>query len=139
MCGIKFDSRFIEPPLLREMLKQLSSLDKLHDKVDPKSLSEHMLHGDDEGMLHLNQDELLNFETFKRVVVDHHIFSNTLHCVYLLILLVLDEIHFSKGASANELEDLKVVKDELGNILHVPCHLLSAVNGFGGGAGRWHL
>jgi hypothetical protein len=121
------------------MLEQLSSLDKLHDKVDPESLSEHMLHRDNEGMLDLNQDKLLDFETLKRVVIDHHIFSNTLHCVDLLILLVLHEIHFSKSASAYQLEDLEVVKDELGDILLVACHLLSAVNGLGRRAGRWHL
>ena len=139
LSGIEFDPSLIEPPLFGEMLEQLSSLDKLHDKVDPKCLGEHMLHRDDEGMLNLNQDELFNFKTLKRVVVDHNIFSNTLHCVNLLIFLVLDKIDFSESASANQLEDLEVVKDELGHILLVVRHLLSAVNSLAGSAGRWHL
>jgi len=95
------------------MLKQLSSLYKLHNKVNPESLSKHMIHGDNEGVFHLDEDQLFNFQTLQRVVVDHHVFSDALHCVDLHIFLVLDEVDLAEGASANELQDLEVIEDIL--------------------------
>jgi hypothetical protein len=41
------------------MLKQLSSLDKVHDKVDPEVLYENVVHGYDEWVVDLVQYLLL--------------------------------------------------------------------------------
>ena len=68
-------------------------------------------------------------------MVDHHIFSNALHCINLLVFLVLDQVDLSEGAPSDELEDLEIVENELGDVLDITGHLLPAVDGLGGGTG----
>jgi hypothetical protein len=61
------------------MFEQFTTLDKLHYEVDSSVRREDLFHGYDEGVLDLKEDELFNFETLDRFVLEHNIFPYTLH------------------------------------------------------------
>ena len=65
LSGVELDTLLAESPLLGEVLEELAALDELHNEVDAGFRGEHLLHGDDEGMLHLQKNEFLNLETLK--------------------------------------------------------------------------
>ena len=62
LSRIKLCFRFRKALALRQVLEQLSTLNELHDEVDTISFLEHVVHADNEGMIHLVQDELLDLQ-----------------------------------------------------------------------------
>lgn len=102
------------------MLKQLSTLDKLHDEVDAISLLEDVIHTDNERVVDLIQNELLDFERFDRLVLNDDILTNDLHCIEFILPRAPDEIDFAESASANDANQLEVVPGHL-------CHCATPV------------
>ena len=92
------------------MLEQLTALNERHDEVDASVLSKHCLHGDHERVLDLEQDQLLDLQRLKRVVLEDDVFANALHRVRFVVELVLHQVNFAKRATANQLDNFVVFK-----------------------------
>jgi len=88
-----------------------------------------MLHRYDKRVFYLNEDQFLNFQALQRIMIDYNVFSNTLHCVYLIVFLVLNKVHFSKRSSADQLQNFEIVKYEFWNIVNFSRFLVPRVNG----------
>jgi hypothetical protein len=72
-------------------------------------------------------------------MIDNNVFSNALHCVYLIVLMILNQINFSKCSSSNQLQNFEIVKHEFGYIISVSRFLVSRVNSLGVGTRRRQL
>jgi len=59
--SIKLNTVFIELLLLWQMLKEFTSLYKLHDEVNSCLIGKHMIHRYDKRMVDLQQYQFLNF------------------------------------------------------------------------------
>ena len=71
----------IEALYSSQVSEQLPSPDEVHDEIDSKVVLEHVIHAHDERVLNSIEDILLQLETFKKVLIDYHIFSDALHSV----------------------------------------------------------
>ena len=67
--------------------------DIVHYKIDAVGSLVNKLHLNDEGVVHLEKDELLKLDILQRVAVDNDVFADTLHCIILLVQRKVDEIH----------------------------------------------
>jgi hypothetical protein len=72
-------------------------------------LLEHVLHADDEWMLHTQHDVLLQSQVLQLLTVNDYILPDTLHSVYESCLFLLDHVNLSKGALTNNLLHHKVI------------------------------
>ena len=81
LSGIKLGLGLREALLFGKVLKELTTLDELHDEIDAVRLLEDVVHADDERMVHLVKDEFLDLEGLDGLVLNHHILSNALHRV----------------------------------------------------------
>ena len=79
--GIELRLGLREALLLGQVLEELAALDEFHDEVDAVRLLKDVVHADDERMVHLVKDEFLDLEGFDGLVLNHHVLSDTLHCV----------------------------------------------------------
>ena len=83
------------------MLKEFAPLNELHDEVDPVGFLEHIIHADDEWMVHLVQNESLDLERLDRFVLYYYILSDHLHREILILQLVTNKINFAESTSTN--------------------------------------
>ena len=90
-------------------------------------------------MFNLDQDEFFDFETFKRIMVNHNIFTNRFHGVNLVIFLVLNQVNFAECASANQLKDFEIVEDKFLHIVSIVWFLISTIDSCRVGCWRWHI
>ena len=91
------------------MSEKLAAFDEFHDKVDSEIVLEDILHVHDEGMIHLEEDVFLQLYVLKLLILHYDVFSDTFHGKNLLVLLILDEINFSKGSLAYHPEYQKIL------------------------------
>lgn len=68
-------------------------------------------------MVGFEKDVLLKFGALNLVVVDDHVFSKRFHGEIFLVVFLLDKEYFSKGASADDLDELEALKRNLGVVL----------------------
>lgn len=114
--GIELHPLLAKAPLLRQVLEQLAALHELHHEVDARLGGEHLLHGDNERVLHLQKDQLLNLQTLERLVLYNDVLADALHRKVLVGVNILDQVNFSEGAPADMPDDLIVFKLKLGNV-----------------------
>ena len=95
------------------MLEKFSPLDEVHDEVDAESFLKDVVHANDEGVIHLVENEFLDLERIDWVVLDNHILSDALHRVQLPILLATHQIHLPKSAPSNDTQQFEVVPGRL--------------------------
>jgi len=69
-------------------------------------------------------------------MIYHDILADALHGIYLVILLILDEIYFSEGAPSNELENFEIIEDKFRDVIGISRLLVSGVDGGATGTGR---
>jgi len=111
--GVELDDLLREPPFLGQVLIQLSARYEIHDKVDVEGFLEDILHLDYEGVVHLEQDHLLELQVEQRVVVDDDVLPDAFHRVQPLIPPVHHQVHLSEGAPPDDAEDLEVFQLDL--------------------------
>ncbi len=90
------------------MLEEFSSSNKVHKEIDTVLFLEDIIHADEEGMSHLQEDLLLKTEVFKLFIIDDDVFPNTFHGINLLLLVMLNQEHFTERALADDALDNKV-------------------------------
>ena len=95
------------------MFEQLASLNELHDEVDAVRLLEHVVHADNEGMVHLVQDELFDLQRLHRLVLDYYVFSDDFHGVVLVLQLVAHQVDLAESATPDDTDQLKVIPRHL--------------------------
>ena len=66
------------------MLEEFTTLDEIHEKVYPICLLEHIIHPNDERMIHLIQYQFLYLKTVYGLVFDDYILAYALHSVVLV-------------------------------------------------------
>ena len=64
-------------------------------------------------MVHLIKNKLLNLERLDRLMLNDNIFADALHGVVLVLNLVLDEIDFAKGSTADDTDQFEVIPGNL--------------------------
>lgn len=104
---------FAEPFHFDKMSEQFTALDELHDEINAEVILEDVLHVNDERVINLKKDVLLKLNVFELLILYNYILSDALHGKYLLVLLILHQVNFSKGALANHLQDHKVLQPGL--------------------------
>ena len=68
---------------LDQMPEELTALNEVHQEIDACLVTEHVVHADDEGVVHLVQDLLLQLEGVHVLILEDHVLSNALHGVNL--------------------------------------------------------
>jgi len=95
------------------MLKELSALNELHDKVDPVGLLENIVHSNYKRMVHLIEDEFLDLERLYGFVLYHDIFSDNLHREVFVLQFIAHEIDFAESATTYDANELEVIPGHL--------------------------
>ena len=95
------------------MLEELSSLNEVHDKVDAEVLDEHVVHGDNKGMVDLIQDLLFQMQILQAVMLKHDILPNAFHSRKLFGVPILNQEDFSKGALSYDINHYEILKLDL--------------------------
>ena len=90
------------------MAEKLSTFDKFHQEIDTELILEDVLHVDQEGVVHLEEDVLLHGDVVQLIVLKYEVFADALHGVESLRLLVLDEEHLTKSSFAYSFLNFKV-------------------------------
>ena len=109
LSSIELSLLFTESLFFWQVFEEFASLNEVHNEVDSVRLLEHIVHANDEWVIHLVQNQFLNLQTVDGLVLDDHVFSDTFHGVEFATDLALHQIHFAKGASANDRNKLEVV------------------------------
>lgn len=84
--------------------------DIVHDEINTERFLEHILHTDNEWVIHLQQYQFLEMEILYRIMLYHDILPDTLHCVSFPIGCIFNQIHFSKRPLPDDLLYFEVVK-----------------------------
>ena len=92
------------------MFEEFSALNKVHDKVDTVGFLENVVHADDEWMVHLQQDQLFDFERVDWVVFDDDVFSNNFHSVQPIVAFALNQKYFPKSATSDAFDKFKILE-----------------------------
>ncbi len=95
------------------MSEELTSLDKLHEKVDAELVLEYIIHAHNERMLNRVQDVLLQFDVLVLLIIYHNIFPNTFHRVYASRVDVLNKIDLSESALSDHLHNDEILEFDL--------------------------
>jgi hypothetical protein len=93
--------------------EELASFDEFHDEINAEVVLEDVFHVYDERVLNRVQDIFFKFDVFKLLIIDNNIFADAFHGEDFIILLILNEIDFSKGAFSNHFQDLEVAQFRL--------------------------
>ena len=101
LCGVEDHLRFWQLLPFFQELHQVTARDEFHYKVDSHFLGEDVIHRDDKRVLDLKQNEFLSLNALNRIELNHSVFSYGFHGILFACDLILDEIHFAKGAFAN--------------------------------------
>ena len=99
-----------ESPDFLQMAEKLPALYKLHQEIDAEFGLEHVLHVDQERVIHPEQHILLHFYIFHVVELNYEIFADGLHCVENLGFLVLDQENLAETSLADLLLDVEVTQ-----------------------------
>lgn len=94
--------------LLREVLEKLTTLNKVHNEIDPVGFLEDVIHTYDERVVDLEQDDALDFQAVEGLMSDNDVFPDALHSVELVVSPHPDKINFTEGTSSNDASELKV-------------------------------
>uniref|UniRef100_A0A7S3IL17 Uncharacterized protein n=1 Tax=Strombidium inclinatum TaxID=197538 RepID=A0A7S3IL17_9SPIT len=120
--GIELGARFVEALLSREMSENLTSLNELHHEVDARGLGENLLQGNDEGVVDLEEDELLDLEALHAIVIDDVVLADALHGVVFLVFDVLNQVDLAEGATPNQRYQPHVLERVLRHVILVAGH-----------------
>ena len=77
----EFDLLLFKSSLLTEMIEEITTLDVLKEEVESIFVLEHVIHGEDEWVLSLEQDILLSSSVYDLTLLDEDIFVDSLHSV----------------------------------------------------------
>ena len=95
------------PPLSNDYIL-VTLLDEVHEEVYSELVLEHILHVHDEGVLHIEQDVFLQFNILKLLIINDNVLSDTLHSIYFVVFVMLNQIYLSESALPNHLPYYKV-------------------------------
>jgi len=90
------------------MIKNISSLDILQEKVNSKFILENVFHGEDEWVLGLEQDIFLRFGINDLTLLNENIFVDSLHSKLAASLLVHNQEYLTKRSLINDFLDLEI-------------------------------
>ena len=108
-----------ESNLVAEMEEKLAAIQKVGDEIQTFVGLKGVVELDNERMCDLLHDVPLNLDLVRLVGADDEVLLERLHRVDLIACLLLGEVDFTKGASANDLEQLEVFDGQLGFLLGV--------------------
>ena len=106
----KFGGVFWEAPHFLQMAEKLSTLYKLHQEIDAELCLKHILHVNQERVVHLEQYVLLHFEISHVVELNYKIFADGLHRIENLGSLVLDQEYLAKTSLTDLFLDVEVIQ-----------------------------
>ena len=110
LSRIEASALLSETALFRKMLEEFTSLNEVHDKVDAEVLDEHVVHGDNEGMVNLIQYLLFQMQIFQAVMLKNDILPYAFHRIKLLGVPILNQEDFSEGALSNDIDHCEILK-----------------------------
>ena len=93
-----------------QVSEQLTTLDKLHEKVNSKLILEDILHVNKEGMLDGIQNIFLQLNVLHLLILQNHIFPDALHGIELLVKLVLHQEYFTESTLADQFSEFEVLQ-----------------------------
>jgi len=88
--SVKLGFLLFKSSLLRQVLEEFASLNKVHHEVDAIGSLENEVDSNDEGVVYLQLYQLFDHEVFNRLLLNHYVLTNTLHCVESLMAFALD-------------------------------------------------
>lgn len=98
MRSVELHSILRETPLFPEVLEQLAAWDKLHDEIDSVRSLVNVLHRYDEGVAHLQQNQLFQLYILNRVIVEDDVLPYAFHGIVGLIVREVHEVDFAEAA-----------------------------------------
>lgn len=110
LCRVEFRLILGKALLLRKVLEELATLDKVHDEINSIGLLEHVVHSDDEWMVDLKQDQFLDFKRVYGVMLNDDVFSDDLHSVQPIVALAFNQENLTKSATTNAFNQFEVLK-----------------------------
>lgn len=110
---VELSAVFREAGRISQVHEELSTTNESHDKEDLGLGLEDIVHADKERMVGLHKDLFLELGAFYLIIVENHVFSQTLHRVNLLAVLLFNEEDLTKASSSNDLPDHEVLKRHL--------------------------
>jgi len=90
------------------MVEELATVNELHNQVKALSVLEGILEAHDERMIKLLKNLSLHSDASNLISLDKQVFQNRLHRVNLLSDVVLDQVDFAVGATADSAQYLEV-------------------------------
>lgn len=112
--GVKLDDLLTETFLRLEDLVEFASFDERHDKVESLRRLEQIVHTDQKRMVTREKDIFLQLGVLNLVVLNQHIFTNSLNSVQLFGLGELSEEHFAEGSATQQHQQLEVLVLDVG-------------------------
>lgn len=99
-----------ETPFLHQVVEDVAAGYILQEEIDAMVCLEHVVHGDDERVLRLEEDVLLSFCVEDLAALDQNILIDALHSVLLFILRVYDVENLAERAFIDDLHDFEVLQ-----------------------------
>ena len=84
--------------------------DEDHEEVDSEFVLEDVLHVHDEGVVHVEQDVLLQLDVLELLVVNDNVLPDTLHRKDLAVFIMLHQVNLAKGSFPHHLPYHKVLQ-----------------------------
>ncbi len=91
------------------MSEKLTAFYETHDEIDAVIILKHVFHVHYEWMINLKEYVFFKFDVFKLFIFYNNVLPYTFHRVYLLCVLILDEINLPKGALAYHFHNCEVL------------------------------
>ena len=101
--------RFRQLFLFFKQHQQISTRNIFHDKVYSHFLGEDIIHRNDKRVLDLKQNQLFSLDAFNCVKLNHSVFPYGFHSVLISRDLILHEVHFAKGAFADQFDYFEII------------------------------
>jgi len=93
-----------------KVIKQHSTLDEWHDKVDVQLILEDEIHVDQEWIVGSFEHVFLCMQVLKLITLDDQVLSDCFHGVELTVHRVLDEIDLTTGPLTNTFDNDEVIE-----------------------------
>lgn len=113
LSSVKLDSRLIEALLLLEDFVKFSAVDKRHNEVEAGLRLEQIVHTTEERVISLKQDIFLQSSRLDLIILDQHVFADSLDCVFLASLRKQGQIDSAKSALAELQLNFEVCKSHI--------------------------
>lgn len=97
----KFNSWFIKPPFVAQMVKQISARNIVHEEVNSQIVLENIGHIDNERILSLRQNIFFSPRINNLTFLDQNIFVYSLHRINLVIFRIDNKENFAKRPFVN--------------------------------------